>query len=167
MKPGFRGLALAASVFLLAPTASRPANYTVIGDCVNPASRLEGLTKRYGISIIASDSSRRAAPEYVFRELDRVRVKGKTEAVRIYEPLGARETLSAAVLEARERFDRAQELIRAREWDSARRELSGLAEQADGVSDGPLYEVYLERIETYVADPPGPGWDGTVEYTRK
>ena len=62
--------------------------YTVMGDTVNLGSRLEGLTKQYGVDIIVNDRTARLAPDFVFRELDLVRVKGKTEPVAIYEPLG-------------------------------------------------------------------------------
>jgi adenylate cyclase len=141
-------------------------NYTVIGDGVNLASRLEGLTKRYGISIIVSDSTRQAAPDFVYRELDRVRVKGKSEAVRIYEPLGPRESLAAQDLEDLERFHHALELLRSRQWAPASRALSELAVAADG-RDEALCRVYLARIEGYLREQPEESWDGTVTFTKK
>lgn len=71
-------------------------NYSVIGDGVNLASRLEGLTKRYHVPLVVSDATRRRAPGFVYRELDRVRVKGRREAVTIFQPLGRVEEVSRA-----------------------------------------------------------------------
>ena len=67
--------------------------YTVMGDTVNLGSRLEGLTKQYGVDIIVSDHTARLVPDYAFRELDLVRVKGKNEPVAIFEPLAAADDL--------------------------------------------------------------------------
>src|SRR4029453_17038409 len=64
--------------------------YTVLGDTVNLGSRLEGLTKQYGVDVIVSGVTMQAIPDRLFRELDAVRVKGKKEPVKIFEPLGVR-----------------------------------------------------------------------------
>ena len=69
--------------------------YTVVGDAVNLGARLEGLTRIYDTKIIVSESTMAANPDYEFRELDHVRVKGKGQATRIFEPVGQRATLTA------------------------------------------------------------------------
>jgi adenylate cyclase len=140
-------------------------NYTVIGDGVNLASRLEGLTKRYGVPLIVSDSTRSGAPGFVYRELDRVRVKGKRRAVAIFQPLGAEGEVAPAALDELGRFHRALELLRAGDHRGAGEAFGGLAGAAG--ADAALYRLYLERAERFVARPPEPPWDGTVEFEEK
>ena len=111
-------------------------------------------------------ATRQAAPEFAYRELDRVRVKGRTESVRIHQPIGRRDELPAEALEEVDRFHRATGLLRNRQWEPARQGLAELAEAANG-QDAPLYRVYLDRIDAYLAEPPGEEWDGTVRYKRK
>lgn len=144
-------------------------NYTVIGDGVNLASRLEGLTKRYHVPLIVSDATRRGAPGFVYRELDRVRVKGKREAVAVFQPLGPEEEVMPAQRDELERFHGALERLRAGDHRAAREGFARLAAEAgaDGGADAALYRVYLERAERFAAGPPTPPWDGTVEFFEK
>jgi adenylate cyclase len=81
--------------------------YTVMGDAVNLGSRLEGITKEYGVGIAVGQVTRLAAPEFVYRELDLVRVKGKNEPVAIFEPLGKSAELDPGLLAAIAAWDTA------------------------------------------------------------
>lgn len=138
--------------------------YTVLGDAVNLGSRLEGLTKAYGVDIVVSESTRDAAPEFVYIELDRVRVKGKAEAVSIFEPLGRRDELPKESRQLRARHKQALRLYREREWDAAEREFFALA-QAE--PDRAVYRIYLDRIAHFRQHPPPVDWDGVFTFATK
>ncbi|MDF1780577.1 MAG: adenylate/guanylate cyclase domain-containing protein [Alcanivoracaceae bacterium] len=138
--------------------------YTVMGDAVNLGSRLESLTKQYGVNIIVSEFTRAAVPEYAYRELDRVRVKGKEEPVAIYQPIGPANELEAGTLTRLERFHEALELYRNQKWDEAEHEINQISRESDRYK---IYNIYLERIATFRANPPGENWDGVFTHTSK
>ncbi|KFI06833.1 CHASE2 domain-containing protein [Massilia sp. BSC265] len=138
--------------------------YTVMGDAVNLGSRLEGITKVYGVGIAVGAATRLAAPEFVYRELDLVRVKGKNEPVAIYEPLGKPAELAPAVMDELARWDAALVLVRRQDWDAAQEAIEALA--VDHPERG-LYTLYLERIDHYRAHPPGQDWDGVTTFDTK
>jgi adenylate cyclase len=139
-------------------------SYTVMGDAVNLASRLEGLTKEYGVEILAGEHTREALPDFVFRELDRVRVKGKDKPVAIFEPLGLKDKVSEAAQAEATEFKQALARYRAQDWAAAEAQLKALAERLPGHK---LYELYLERIAHFRAEPPGEGWDGVFVFKTK
>ncbi|MFN3713351.1 MAG: CHASE2 domain-containing protein [Alcanivoracaceae bacterium] len=138
--------------------------YTVMGDAVNLGSRLEGLTKQYGVNIIVSEFTRAKVPDYSFLELDRVRVKGKDEPVIIYEPLGATSEQPAELLARIERFHAAQQDYRQQRWDAAEQALTQLASEEP---ERKIYSVYIERISHFREDPPDIDWDGVFTHTSK
>lgn len=138
--------------------------YTVMGDAVNLGSRLEGITKVYGVGIAVGEATRLAAPEFVYRPLDLVRVKGKNEPVAIFEPLGKPADLDPAVLDELAAWDAALARVRAQDWDGAQDAIAALRAAHPQRA---LYTLYLERIAHWRADPPGAGWDGVTTFETK
>jgi adenylate cyclase len=136
--------------------------YTVLGDPVNLAARLEGLTKQYGVGILVSETTKDATTGIVYRELDRVRVKGKGQAVSIYEPVGLTAEVSAQQLELIKQFHEMLKCYRSQQWDEALAILQRLPK-----SDEVLIKLYMNRIAEKRAHPPGNEWDGVTSFTTK
>ncbi|MDR7052400.1 adenylate cyclase [Duganella sp. 3397] len=134
--------------------------YTVMGDAVNLGARLEGITKVYGVGIAVSEFTRAQAPQFAYRELDRVRVKGKTEPVAIFEPRGVLADADPAELALLASWARVLELLRAQDWDGAEAILLELPE------DG-LRRLYIARLRQYRDTPPGADWDGVTNFETK
>ena len=138
-------------------------SYTVMGDAVNMGSRLEGITKQYGVGILATEATVEADPVHAFMKVDDVRVKGKLKPVEIYEVLGVKATLPAETLESARAFEAAFAAYQKQQWDDAERQLRELNARAPRV----LYDIYLERIALSRKTPPAPDWDGVFVYTTK
>lgn len=138
--------------------------YTVMGDAVNLASRLEGITKEYGTDIIVGENTRGAVSDIVFRELDRVRVKGKDVAVSIFEPVGLQGDVAKEKLDEIELHHRALKLYRSQNWDMAEMQFINLQKKWP---DSRLYHTFLERIAFLRATPPGSDWDGAFTFQTK
>lgn len=138
--------------------------YTVMGDTVNLGARLESLTKQYGCNIIVNEGVKNALPEFEFLELDRVRVKGKDKPVTIFEPLGYSIEMDASIRKTARTFNKALQLYRDRNWDTAEREIFTLS-QAD--PHRLIYKIYLDRIMHIRNNPPPDEWDGVFVHTSK
>jgi adenylate cyclase len=138
--------------------------YTVMGDAVNLGARLEGLTKQYGVKIIVSETTRHDALEFAYRELDRVRVKGKQQPITIYEPLGLIDTISPEQHQTLNKLDAALHAYRQQQWPAATGLFTALAGQ---YPHDKLYQIYLERIAFYQQNPPAADWDGVETHTSK
>lgn len=138
--------------------------YTVLGDAVNLGSRLEGLTKYYGVAIIVSQSTRKMAPEYVFQELDIVRVKGKNESVTLFEPLGHISDISLHRREELLIYHQGLDAYRRHDWQQAESIFLNLMAQYEKRE---LYRLYLDRIASFKLQPPDPDWDGTYNHQNK
>lgn len=138
--------------------------YTVLGDAVNLSSRLEGMTKEYGVGVLVGEATRKAVRDIVFREVDRVRAKGKAEPVAIFEPLGVDGELTRAVHDELKLWNQALRAYRAQDWDQAELQLFNLSRITPASS---LYELYRERVQHYRSHPPGPDWDGVTTFTTK
>ncbi|MEM7207223.1 MAG: adenylate/guanylate cyclase domain-containing protein [Pseudomonadota bacterium] len=137
--------------------------YTVLGDAVNLGSRLEGQTKNYGVQIIVNETTKEAVPEYRFRELDRITVKGKDEPVTIFEPVGLVDDIDKNTKTTLRQFHNALAHYRNQEWEAAEKELFFLAKNEERM----IYQIYLDRIQYYKANPPGSDWDGVERLTTK
>lgn len=138
--------------------------YTVMGDAVNLSSRLEGLTRVYGVGILVGPNTRRAVNDILFREIDRVRVKGKDEPVEIFEPVGIDGQVGQEAVEELQKWHRALKAYRAQNWDEAEAELSKAQQMSPQCK---LYQLYAERIRQCRIEPPGENWDGVTTFKTK
>ena len=137
--------------------------YTAMGDAVNVASRLEGRTKSYGVGILVGEATRNRVKDVVFREIDRIKVKGRDEAITIYEPLGP-ESEAGALREELRLWNQALRAYRAQQWDEADVTLLNLSRLHAGRE---LYRAYAQKVADRRRDPPPPGWDGVTAFDEK
>ena len=138
-------------------------DYTVMGDSVNLASRLEGANKAYGTSIIISEYTRAALGEgFYCRMLDMVRVKGKDVPVLIYEPLCEGEP-TPELRKATDSFTKALEHYANREFQEA----TEIVQALNTAAPSQLYGLYLDRLAHFAGSPPPDDWDGAFTFTTK
>lgn len=140
-------------------------DYTVIGDGVNLASRLEGITKYYGVPIVVSGSTQKMAKrDFVFRYLDKVAVKGKAEGVEIYELIAKKETCKQEALEMCSRFQKCVEEYQNRRWQKC---IDALNDYSKLYPFDEPAKLLLKRCEKFLIFPPDENWDGAYVLESK
>lgn len=138
--------------------------YTVMGDSVNLGSRLEGITKTYGVGIVVGEATRDSAKLFAYRELDRVRVKGRDIAVAIYEPIAIEAELTQSQRDELKLWKEFLLLYRGQNWDQAELTLYNLQKLTP---DSGLYRLYMERVSNMRNCPPAADWDGVTVFETK
>ncbi|NMM44160.1 adenylate/guanylate cyclase domain-containing protein [Rhodospirillaceae bacterium KN72] len=143
-------------------------DYSVLGDAVNLASRLEGQSKSYGVGIVIGEETARAVTgRFPLAELDLIAVKGKSEAVRIFTIMGKPDMLQDPDYDNFERQHASMlEAYRAQNWEEAERLMATLKGRLNGVLDG-FYDIYGARVAEYRENPPPAEWDGVYVATSK
>lgn len=138
--------------------------YTVLGDNVNLASRIEGLTKYYDVGLVVGERTREAAGDFLFRQLDRVKVKGKSSGVIVYQPICRRSDAKPELITELERHQQALAAYYERNWEQATVIFNELHATHPQIQ---IYALYLERISHLKQRNPGPEWDGVYERREK
>jgi adenylate cyclase len=133
--------------------------YTAMGDAVNVASRLEGRTKHYGVDILVGEATRRQVSDVAWREIDRIKVKGKGRVVTVFEPLRAEVDREESRL-----WTQTLRAYRAAHWDQADVNLLNL-QRANPQST--LYKAFSEIVADRRRNPPPSDWDGVTVFAEK
>ena len=144
-------------------------DYTVLGDDVNLASRLEGQSKTYGVRIVIGPGTREQAADFAAIELDLIKVKGKTRPVNIYALLGTPDEAESIAFKSL--AIKHAEFLKAYRGAKFAAAAAKLLAEARHLGEpwhlGKFYDLYVERIEAYKAQPPEDGWDGVFTATSK
>ena len=138
--------------------------YTVLGDSVNLGARVEGLTKEYGVLFVVTEFTAAEAPEYEYRLLDIVRVKGKEEPVTILEPMGLSTEVSDADKDERDRYHDALRLYKQQKFSDASDVFKQLNTEC---GERFVYQLYIKRCQHFISEPPADDWDGVYTFTTK
>jgi adenylate cyclase len=144
-------------------------NYSVLGDTVNVASRLEARTKDYRLPlVIGSRTAERAKDKFTTMEIDLIQVKGKKQPEAVFTVLGRGELeQDPHCRELRELNAQMLAAYRKQQWDDALALIERCRKAANGIDVAGLYDMYVERIGSYRADPPPADWDGVYEAESK
>jgi len=144
-------------------------NYSVLGDTVNVASRLEARTKDYRIPVIIGEGTAQKAKErFATMEIDRIQVKGKTQPETVFTVLGRAELgRDPNFLELHELTTKMLRYYRTQNWTKALDTIEACRKAAEGFGVGALYQMYAERIEAFRHNPPPPDWNGVYEAESK
>mgnify|MGYP002700644246 CR=1 FL=1 len=137
--------------------------YTVLGDAVNLGSRLESVTKFYGVKFLVGEKTQALASSFQYRLIDRIRVKGKKEPVTVYEPIGEIDGVDGRMVESIARFHMALFHYYYQQWDKALLVLAQLHQEAPDK----IYELYRERIMMLKNEPLDADWDGVFDHEVK
>ncbi|HYT85847.1 MAG TPA: adenylate/guanylate cyclase domain-containing protein [Burkholderiales bacterium] len=138
--------------------------YTVMGDPVNVASRLEARTKHYGVGILVGEATKAAVGDVVFREVDRIKVKGKDDAVTVYEPVGLEVEVDRKARDELKLWNQTLKSYRAQHWDGVEVNLLNLQRMNSGCS---LYELYAREVTNKRRNPPPADWNGVTVFDEK
>jgi len=136
-------------------------SYTVLGDSVNLASRLESLTKFYGVKILVSEYTKNQCSNYSFQYIDKVKVKGKQQAITIYLPIVQQDI---KYQNQAKQFNKVFLLYQQRQFIKALNLLKALQQQ---YGNTPLYQEYTQRLTHFIATPPTENWDGAFIHQNK
>ncbi|GAB1432300.1 CHASE2 domain-containing protein [Spirochaetota bacterium] len=143
----------------------RKMDYTIMGNAVNLAARLEGVNKQYGSWILLSDDTYKETGDiFTVRRFDRVRVVGINTPVQLWELVDFKSDVSPENLKLLERFEEAHQVFDKRDWNKALELFKVLLK--DYPEDGPS-KAYIRKCEVFKAKPPAPDWDGVFSLTEK
>lgn len=141
-------------------------DYSVLGDAVNVAARIESQSSNYGVGIVISESTQAQANDFAAIEVDRIIVKGKSEPIRLFALLGNPEVAQSP--EFRDLAWRHEALLQAyreRQWQECLQHIDNCIKIWPRLE--PLYELYRDRIENFLVDPPSADWDGVFVALKK
>ena len=145
-------------------------NYTMMGDTVNLAARLEPAAKHYGVYIFVAENTQKVvADQFDWRFLDYLRVKGKKKPVKAYELISLKNEMTDKQSQLVKAFDEGMSLYHKKEWAKAKKRFKDSLSLEENFTDRPTTPsaVYLDRCEYFKADPPGKDWDGVWTMTTK